>query len=159
MLRPWPSALKAQGKLAALAATSPLFPNSHWMNTMYRCVFAAITAVVIAAPAAAQVQRAFPQNALRGAIVIGNPPEITLNGQAARLAPGARIRNQNNLPEMSASITGQRLLVNYTVDTSGLVKDVWILRPEEAANRPWPTTQDELQSWSFDPIAQVWTKP
>ena len=45
------------------------------------------------------------------------------------------------------------------VDTSGLVKEVWILRPEEAAVRPWPTTPAEAQAWLFDPAAQVWTKP
>jgi hypothetical protein len=129
------------------------------MNTMYRCVFAAVTAAVLTAPAAAQVQRSFPQNALRGAIVMVNPPEITLNGQSARLGPGARIRNQNNLLEMSGALAGQRLLVNYTLEINGLVKDVWILRADEAAVRPWPTTLDEAQAWSFDPAAQTWTKP
>jgi hypothetical protein len=129
------------------------------MNTMFRCALAALAAAAIAAPAAAQVQRVFPQNALRGAIVVGVPPEITLNGRDARLAPGARIRNQNNMLEMSAALSGQRLLVNYTLEINGLVKDVWILRPEEAAVRPWPTRLEETQTWSFDPVAQTWTKP
>jgi len=129
---------------------------------MYRCVSAALAAAAffaLSAPAAAQVQRAFPQNAMRGALVMGTPPEITLNGQPARLAPGARIRNQNNMLEMSGTLVGQRLLVNYTLENGVLVKDVWILRAEEAAVRPWPTTLEELQTWSFDPAAQVWTKP
>lgn len=126
---------------------------------MFRCALAALTAAAIAAPAAAQVQRVFPQNALRGAIVVGVPPEITLNGRDARLAPGARIRNQNNMLEMSAALSGQKLLVNYTLEINGLVKDVWILRPEEAAVRPWPTKLEETQTWSFDPVAQTWTKP
>ena len=128
---------------------------------MYRCVLvAALTAAAFVAPAAAQVQRSFPQNAMRGALVMGTPPEITLNGQPARLAPGVRIRNQANMLEMTGALTGQRLLVNYTFeDTSGLISNVWILRPEEAAVRPWPTKLEELQTWSFDPAAQVWTKP
>jgi len=130
---------------------------------MYRCVLAALTAaafITSAAPAAAQVQRAFPQNAMRGALVMGAPPEVTLNGQLARLAPGVRIRNQANMVEMTGALTGQRLLVNYTLeDTSGLINNVWILRPEEAAVRPWPTRSEELQTWIFDPAAQVWTKP
>jgi hypothetical protein len=129
------------------------------MNTMYRCVLAALTAAAFVAPAMAQVQRAFPQNAMRGALVMSAPPEVALNGQPARLAPGARIRNQNNMLEMSGALIGQRLLVNYTLENGGLVKDVWILRTEEAAVRPWPTTLEELQTWSFDPAAQVWTKP
>jgi hypothetical protein len=133
------------------------------MNTMYRCVLAALTATALfssASSACAQVQRTFPQNAMRGALVVSAPPDVTLNGQAARLAPGVRIRNQANMLEMTGSLIGQRLLVNYTLeDTSGLIANVWILRPEEAAVRPWPTKVEELQTWSFDPAAQVWTKP
>ena len=126
---------------------------------MYRCVTAALLAASFLAPAGAQVQRNFPQNALRGAIVIGIPPEITLNGQAARLAPGARIRGQTNMVEMSAGLSGSRLLVNYTLDPLGLVMNVWILRAEEAAARPWPSTHEQAQTWQFDAAAQTWTKP
>lgn len=126
---------------------------------MYRCALAALAVAAFIAPAAAQVQRNFPQNALRGVIRIGNPPEIELNGKDARLGPGARIRAQNNMIQMSASLSGQRLVVNYTVDTLGLVHDVWILRPEEAAVRPWPTTAEQAASWTFDPVAQTWSKP
>ena len=129
------------------------------MNTMYRCVTAALLAASFLAPAGAQVQRNFPQNALRGALVVGVPPEITLNGQTARLAPGSRIRGQTNMIEMSGGLTGSRLLVNYTLDSSGLVKDVWILRAEEAAVRPWPSTPEQAQTWQFDAAAQTWTKP
>jgi len=126
---------------------------------MLRFVIALTAAACLSAPAAAQVQRAFPQNALRGAVVIGIAPEIQLNGTLARLAPGARIRDANNMAVVPSALIGDRYLVNYTVDTSGLVKDVWILRPEEAAVRPWPTTPAEAQAWVFDPAAQVWTKP
>ena len=127
---------------------------------MYRCALAALTAAAFVMPAAAQVQRAFPQNAMRGALVMSAPPDVTLNGQPARLAPGVRIRSQTNMLEMTGALTGQRLLVNYTLEnTGGLINNVWILRPEEAAVRPWPTKLEELQTWSFDPAAQVWTKP
>ena len=126
---------------------------------MLRFVTALLFAACLCAPAAAQVQRAFPQNALRGAIVIGVAPEIQLNGAPARLAPGSRIRDANNMAVLPGGLTGGRYLVNYTVDSSGLVKEVWILRPEEAAVRPWPTTPAEAQAWVFDPIGQVWIKP
>ena len=126
---------------------------------MYRCVTAALLAATFLVPVGAQVQRNFPQNALRGALVVGIPPEITLNGQAARLAPGARIRGQTNMVEMSASLSGSRLLVNYTLDPLGLVMNVWILRAEEAAVRPWPSTPEQAQTWQFDAAAQTWTKP
>ena len=116
-------------------------------------------AVTVAAPALAQVQRVFPQNALRGALVVGDPPEVRLNGNPARLAPGARIRSATNMIEMSGALTGARLLVHYTLDTSGLVKDVWILTPEEASRKPWPTTPKQADEWIFDPVAQTWSRP
>ena len=127
-----------------------------------RPVRAAAIAVMLAAASGltmAQVQRNFPQTALRGALVIGNPPEATLNGDPARLAPGARIRTADNMLAMSGSLTGSRLLVHYTLDTLGLIKDVWILSPDEAAKRPWPTTLQQAEDWSFDPVAQTWTRP
>jgi hypothetical protein len=126
---------------------------------MLRFVFALAACACLVAPATAQVQRAFPQNALRGAIVIGVAPDIQVNGVPARLAPGARIRDTGNMAVVPSGLTGGRYLVNYTVDSSGLVKEVWILRPEEAAVRPWPTTPAEAQAWSFDPVGQVWVKP
>ena len=119
----------------------------------------ALVAIAWTGTATAQVQRQFPQNALRGALVIGDPPEITLNGKPARLAPGARIRNQENMIEMSGKLVGLRLLVHYTLDAAGLVRDVWILTPVEAAVRPWPSTPQQAQDWLFDPIAQTWSRP
>ena len=126
---------------------------------MIRTATALLAAVCIVAPAAAQVQRAFPQNALRGALVVGVAPDILLNGDRARLAPGARIRDDNNMLVVPSALTGGRYLVHYTVDTSGLVKDVWILRPDEAAVNPWPTTREQAETWRFDPVGQVWSKP
>jgi hypothetical protein len=126
---------------------------------MLRRALALAAALLLALPAAAQVQRNFPRNALRGAIVFGAAPEITLNGNPARLAPGARIRDANNMTIVPGAVLGGRFLVHYTMEMYGLVKDVWILTPDEAANRPWPTTPDEAQAWGFDPIAQVWVKP
>jgi hypothetical protein len=132
------------------------------MYTMYRCALTALIAACITAPAMAQVpmQRNFPQNALRGDIIFLSPPEITLNGQPMRLAPGSRIRGQNNMIQMSGSLAGQQGVVHYTLDiTPGLVKDIWILRPDELEKKPWPATPEEAQTWSFDPVAQRWTKP
>jgi hypothetical protein len=126
---------------------------------MLRLAIALTAAACLVAPAAAQVQRNFPQNALRGGIVFGEAPEIALNGNVGRLAPGARIRDMNNMTMVPSAVIGGRYLVNYTIDLSGLVKDVWILRPEEAAVRPWPTTPDQAAAWTFDPAAQTWSKP
>ncbi len=77
--------------------------------------------------------RSFPASALRGTLVVNQPPAITIDGRAAQLSPGARIRGPNNLLVLSGAIVGQELIVNYTVEPHGLVHDVWILTAAEAA--------------------------
>ncbi|HLL10700.1 MAG TPA: hypothetical protein VK570_06565, partial [Rubrivivax sp.] len=101
----------------------------------------------------------FPPSALRGEITVTQPPEVALNGQPARLAPGARIRGQNNLLLLSGTLVGQRLLVHYTRDPSGNLLDVWVLTPAELARRPWPTTPEQAATWAFNPDTQVWSTP
>jgi hypothetical protein len=129
---------------------------------MPRCVLqaalAATLALLLAAGAAAQTSRPFPATALRGALVITQPPEVLLNGAPARLSPGSRIRGANNMLQMSAALAGQSLLVHYTREPSGLVHDVWILTPDEAARKPWPATPEEARRWEFNPAAQTWTR-
>jgi hypothetical protein len=124
---------------------------------MLRCVLLAAALAAAAVPVAAQ--RIFPANALRGDLVVVQPPEVQVNGKSARLAPGARIRNESNAVQLSGTLIGQKRVVNYTVDPLGHLRDVWILTASEAARQPWPTTEKEAQSWVFDPTLQRWTKP
>ena len=121
----------------------------------------ALLAMTLAAalPAAAQTPRPFPANALRGDLLITQPPEVLINGRPARLSPGARIRDTQNMLQMSGALVGQRLRVHYTVEPSGGVHNVWVLSPDEAARKPWPTTPEDAQRWVFNPAAQTWTKP
>ncbi|MDO9002512.1 MAG: hypothetical protein Q7V20_03525 [Aquabacterium sp.] len=129
---------------------------------MHRCLLTASVALALAVPVLAsaqmQVQRNFPANALRGELVFTGARKITLNGKAARLSPGSRIRGPNQMFLMSGAITGEKLIVNYTVEQYGMVHDVWVLRPEEI-KKLWPKTPQEAATWSFDPIGQTWTKP
>jgi hypothetical protein len=81
--------------------------------------------------------RNFPPQAQRGTLQITLPPDAILNGQAARLSPGARIRGTNNLLILSGALQGQALPVLYELEQHGLVHNVWILTPQEAA-QPWP---------------------
>lgn len=84
----------------------------------------------------AQAQsRQFPAQALRGTLVVLQPPAITLDGQPARLSPGARIRSQTNMLVMSGALVGQELTVNYLLEPHGLVHEAWILTPAEAAEK------------------------
>lgn len=128
---------------------------------MPRCVLpalAVLSALAVPLPAAAQLPRPFPADALRGTIEVTQPPEILLNGQTARLSPGARIRAENNMLVLSGALVGQPLVVHYTFALGGGVHQVWILRPEERAREPWPTTPEQAQRWSFDAAAQTWTR-
>ena len=125
---------------------------------MYRCVVGAALLGATLVAAHAQAVRSFPANALRGQLVVAQPPDVLLNNQPALLSPGSRIRGQDNLLELSGGLVGVKLLVNYTLDPSGNVHNVWILTADEAARQPWPTTTEQAQKWSFDPAAQTWTK-
>lgn len=127
---------------------------------MPRCatLLVAAAAVFTTIAVQAQVQRNFPAHALRGELTVVQGAEVRLNGRAARLAPGARIRDTNNLLMMSGAIAGQTLPVHYTLESNGLLLDVWLLTREELARRPWPTSEAEARSWSFDPVGQSWTR-
>ena len=76
--------------------------------------------------------RPFPAQALRAALVVTATPNILIDGQPARLSPGARIYSTNNMLVMSAALTGQQLLVNFVREPTGLVHQVWILTEAEA---------------------------
>ena len=104
-----------------------------------------------------QISRTFPTTALRGELVLTQPPEVTLNGKVARLAPGARIRGENNMLVMWGMLIGKKVKVHYTIDTYGLLMDVWILRPDELAQL-WPTTPAEAAKWTYDPLKKTWSK-
>ena len=77
--------------------------------------------------------REFPKGALRGTLVITAAPAIVLDGHADRLSPGARIHDAQNMLVLSGAIAGQSFAVNYIREAAGMVHEVWILTPPEAA--------------------------
>ncbi len=83
-------------------------------------------------PTAPPAARPFPAKALRAALVVTDTPNVLVDGHPERLSPGARIYGANNMLVLSASITGQNLLVNLVRDHQGLVHQVWILTEAEA---------------------------
>ncbi len=133
---------------------------------MFRCIWAAM-ALSFASAVGAQaltsqplLKRDFPAMALRAQVTFLTPPAIELNGQSTQLSPGSRIRNQNNLVVLSGSLTGQSFKVHYTVDEiTNQVRDIWILRPDEAAKTPWPESLIDARAWRFDRVTQRWFKP
>jgi hypothetical protein len=135
-------------------------------STRRRVALAALLAGACAAqlplPASAQqVQRRFPQAALRGKIVFTNPPDIELNGDPARLSPGVRIHGFDNMMVVTGAVggDGNKYVVDYRLEGTGLVSEVWLLTKTEAAVGPWPSTPAQAAAWTFDFMAQTWTKP
>jgi hypothetical protein len=126
---------------------------------MLRCVLLVPCVLFVSLPVAAQSIRNFNDKALRGEVAFQQPPNVLLNAAPARLAPGVRIRGEDNLLKMSGTLVGQHRVVNYTLDLNGQLLDVWVLTPQERAREPWPTTPAQAQNWLFDVNAQRWTKP
>jgi hypothetical protein len=120
---------------------------------MNRCrpVFAALlassTALVFSlAPATAAhaqaVQRHFPAKALRGSMVVVQPPLVAMDDRPTRFTAGARILNTDNSLVRPSSLVNQELTVNYTLDQRGQIHQVWILTAAEAKEkRPGYGTQ------------------
>ncbi len=93
--------------------------------------------------------RNFPEGTLRGQFMVVAAPEIQLDGQADRLSPGARIRSAENMVVTTGAITGQNLLVNYTRDPAGLVREVWVLTATEASVKRASVGRPFLNFWPF----------
>lgn len=110
--------------------------NISWPQNRRHLLLGVLTATLIGLCSEVTAQlnvRSFPANAERGVMVITYPPMIQLNGMPDRLSPGSRIRGQNNLLQLSGSLVGQNLLVNFVRNRSGEVQEVWILTEAEAA--------------------------
>ena len=99
----------------------------------WRAALLSTALLALAGAALAQeAVRPFPPTAKRATLQVTSPPDIMLNGQSARLSPGARIRGTNNLLVLSASLVGQSLPVHYVRDGQNMVHEVWLLNATEA---------------------------
>ena len=110
---------------------SLITPASHWRTALLAT--ALLTFANIAS--AQEAVRPFPAAAKRATLQVTYPPDILLNGQSARLSPGARIRGTNNMLVLSGSLAGQIVLVNYVKDAQGMVHEVWVLNATEAQQK------------------------
>ena len=98
----------------------------RWIN------FLLLGFALMAGAACAQgLERSAPKDVTLGRLTVTAPPEITVDGKADRLSPGARIRDLNNMLVLSAGIVGKDLPVVYRRDGAGLVHEVWQLTEAE----------------------------
>jgi len=94
---------------------------------------AALLLALIAASAIAQI-RPIPADAKRGGIRHLQGMIVEINGSQMNLAPGAQVRDAGNLIVLPTAIPPDSL-VKYTLDPAGQIFRVWILSPQEAAQR------------------------
>ena len=87
----------------------------------------------VAASAYGQV-RSIPKDAERGNIRHLQDMVVEISGKRQRLAPGAQIRDASNRLVLPTSLPAG-VPVKYLVDAEGMVRQVWILTPAEAAQR------------------------
>jgi hypothetical protein len=90
--------------------------------------------LVLAYPGAALTQqRVIPDDAKRGYVRHVGGFVISIDGNEARLAAGAVIRDQKNLIVVPTSLPPAGAWADYTKDASGQVSRVWLLTPQEQA--------------------------
>jgi hypothetical protein len=104
------------------------------MRSAGRLIGALAVLVAAAATMAQMPARLIPADAPRGRLTTGALPTVTIDGKPMRLAPGARILNQDNLT-VTPNLVPANSLVRYKLDQQGQIRTVWILTPEEARKR------------------------
>ena len=142
-----PAARLAAGHNASTPA--PCF-SAGFLSAALAGLLTVTAFIPLVAPATAQAQtspgaapanpldqrsRQFPADARRGILQVAAANVIQMDGKPDRLAPGARIRDAQNRIVLTGALVGQTLRVNYTRETGGQVHEVWILTPEEAAQK------------------------
>jgi len=85
--------------------------------------------------AAAQT-RTIPDDAKRGFIRHLQSMLVSIDDRQQALAPGAVIRDTNNLIIVPSALPSTGALAAYQVDQSGQVRRVWLLTPDEASRPP-----------------------
>jgi hypothetical protein len=97
--------------------------------------FRLLIAVACLASTAAYAQlRTIPDEAKRGEMRHLEDMTVEIDGVLQRLAPGAQIRDAANRVIVPTAVP-PRAPVKYLYNGEGLVRQVWILTPEEAAKR------------------------
>jgi hypothetical protein len=90
--------------------------------------------LLLFATAAAAQLRTIPQEAQSARMSHVEANVVELDGARRQLSPGAQIRDTSNRIIVPAALPPDSV-VRYVLDGGGLVHRVWILTPEEAAER------------------------
>lgn len=113
---------------------------AFWIATPLLAIAASATAQTtlpsapLQAPLAQAGHRTFPHNAQRGVLRVTQIPNVKINGQAVRTAPGFRLLSADNKLIFADSLLNQDLQVMYVKEAStDWLLTAWILSPEEIA--------------------------
>ena len=90
--------------------------------------------IFICANAAAQL-RTIPADAKPGEMRHVGQNVVEVNGKPAQLSAGAQIRDESNRIILPTALPAGAK-VKYALDANGHVHRVWILTPQEAAEKP-----------------------
>ena len=106
---------------------------NRWSNLLRPLLSAALAFAGLLFSLGTQAQvRNFPNDVTRATITFVAPPQVLVNQKSEFLAPGVRVRNEQNLLALTGSLFGKTFPVNYTRDPAGLIREIWILTPEES---------------------------
>ena len=95
-----------------------------------RCL--ALVAALLAAPALAQVRvPPIPAEAQRGVIRHVKEMVVAVDDRPVQLAPGAQIRDQQNLIIVPMAIPQGGAQANYLLNADGQLFRAWLLTPQE----------------------------
>ena len=93
-----------------------------------------VACACLAASSAYGQVRSIPDAAKSGKIRHVQETIVSIDGVQQRLAPGAQIRDQDNRLVVPTALPADAQ-VKYLFNSEGLVRQVWILTPAEAAKR------------------------
>jgi hypothetical protein len=88
---------------------------------------------LLGATGAAAQMRTLPPETERGIIRHLQESVVAIDGREMRLAPGAVIRDRDNLIIVPSALPQEGAIAEYVFDTDGQIFRVWLLTPDEAA--------------------------
>jgi hypothetical protein len=96
--------------------------------------YLALVPALLAAPAVAQVRvPPIPAEAQRGVIRHLKEMAVAVDDRPVQLAPGAQIRDQQNLIIVPLAIPAQGATADYILNGDGELFRAWLLTPQELA--------------------------
>ena len=98
-----------------------------------RILAALIACLLLSGTQALAQLRTLPAGTERGVIRHVHDRDVSIDYKPMRLAPGATIRDNQNLIIVPTSLPSDGALAEYLLDANGLIFRVWLITEQEAA--------------------------